>query len=75
MAKRRTVILERLINLEKLLLNGGRKLAELGTIQGVSVDTVRRDVYELQQAGSDVRDVGGVWFATRPVFVVNGKKE
>ena len=68
--------INRLIRLEKLILNRPMARSSLGTITGVSIDTVRRDIQQLKEKGSDavfIKSLG--WKSTKPVFTANVRRK
>jgi len=66
--------MSRLIKLESLLLAAPHSRPNLALAMEVSQDTVRRDIMQLKDLGSDVHYTDNGWYATRPVFVANVKK-
>jgi len=66
--------LNRLVRLEQMILRSPQSRPALALLTGVSADTVRRDIQQLKEMGSDavfIQSLG--WKSTKPVFTANAR--
>ena len=67
--------IKRLMRLEKMILVRPMSRPSLAILTGVSPDTVRRDIQQLKEMGSDavfIKSLG--WKSTKPVFTANTRR-